>query len=256
MFNLYQIVTGAQGGQALDNLAQQFGLSREQVDGAVQALMPALSTAFMAKAAQPGGLNDLAGAMTDDQHKQAYVDPGAAQDPDTQQKGAEVAGSIFGNSAILGQVVRQAAQYTGLPEATLQAMLPVVTSLVVGGVSTAMHNQGLGGMLGELSRGGLSSILGQFGGAAGPGNQSQPGGFPGMIGNIFQSFLGGGLATPQAPGFQAGAAGQANPAGALPPIMQAGMDALFKMFQPGVAATGGQADDLGDKINASFNDRR
>ena len=81
MFNLYQIVTGAQGGQALENIAGQFGISREQVDHAVKALMPALSTAFMTKAAQPGGLGDIAGAMTDDQHRQVYADPGAAAQP-------------------------------------------------------------------------------------------------------------------------------------------------------------------------------
>ena len=150
MFNLYQLVTGAQGGRGLENLAQQFGLSRDQADGAVRALVPALSTAFMAKAAQPGGLGAIAGAMGDDQHRQAYSDPGAAQQPGTQQKGSDVAGSIFGDNAIIEQVVAQAARFTGLPEATLRAMLPVIVSLVMGGAATALHNGGMGGMLGSL----------------------------------------------------------------------------------------------------------
>ncbi len=204
MFNLYQLVTGAQGGQGLENLAQQFGLSRDQADGAVRALVPALSTAFMAKAAQPGGLGAIAGAMGDDQHRQAYADPGAAQQPGTQQKGSDVAGSIFGDNAIVEQVVAQAARFTGLPEATLRAMLPVIVSLVMGGAATALHNGGMGGMLGQLAHGGIGGIFGQFGGAAtgqgAPGNTGGAGSFAGMVGNIMNSFLGGAHpANPQEP---------------------------------------------------------
>lgn len=244
MFNLYQIVTGAQGGQALENIAGQFGISREQADNAVKALMPALSTAFMTKAAQPGGLGDLAGAMTDDQHRQVYADPGAAQEPAAQQKGGDVVGNIFGNNAIVQQVVRQAAAFTGLPEATLQQMLPVITSMVIGGTATALHSQGFGGMLGQLAHGGLGNILSQFGGPAGAATGN---GFPGMIGNIFTSFFSGTSAAPQT--------ASSNPAGALPPVMQAGMDALLKMFQPGVAGPGSQPSASGGKNNASFNEK-
>lgn len=263
MFNLYQMVTGAQGGQGLDNLAQQFGLSHEQADDAVKALVPALSTAFMAKAAQPGGLGDIAGAMTDDHHKQAYADPSVAQQPQTQQKGGEVAGSIFGDNAIVEQVIAQASRYTGLPEATLRSMLPVVLSMVLGGVATALHNQGLGGMLGQMAQGGLGNILSQFGGAHQPGGATAAGGgasgFPGMLGTIMNSFLGGARpAAPQEPvpptpgGMHPGA----DPAANLPPMVQAGLDMLAKMFQPGVPASAAQPGDLGETIGASHAAKR
>ena len=265
MFNLYQMITGAQGGQGLENLAKQFGLTREQADGAVKALVPALSTAFMAKAAQPGGLGDIAGALTDDQHKQAYADPGAAQTPATEQKGNDVAGSIFGDNVIVEQVVAQAARFTGLPEATLRAMLPVIVSLVMGGAATALHNGGMGGMLGQLAHGGLGGILGQFGGAAtgqgAPGNTGGADSFAGMVGNIMNSFLGGAHpANPQEPvppthgGAQPGAGGDA--AAALPPLVQAGLDMFAKMFQAGVPASAAQPADLGEKIDASHAARR
>ncbi len=266
MFNLYQLVTGAHGGQGLDSLAQQFGLSREQTDSAVQALMPALSTAFMAKASQPGGLGDIAGAMTDPQHQQAHDDPAAAQDPGVQQKGSDVAGSIFGNNAILGQVTRTAAQYTGLPESTIQAMLPVITSLVVGGAAKAMHQQGMGGMLGQLASGGLGGMLGQFGSGAGgtggaglgtSGMGGMGGGLPGMLGNIFSSFFGGSGGSQAA---QNPAGAKADPASGLPPMAQAGMDQLFKMFQPGVSGqpgqSGGQMGGLADMISSALGGRR
>lgn len=256
MFNLYQIVTGAQGGQALDNLARQFGLSREQADKAVQSLMPALSTAFMAKAAQPGGLSEIAGSMADDQHKRAYADPNAAQAPATQDKGGDIAGSIFGNNAMVQQVIEQASAYTGIPTATLRQMLPVVISMVVGGVATAMHNQGLGGILGQLASGGLGNIFGGGGAAAQP-----QGGFGGMVGDILSSMLGGVQhAQPQEPS-PAPSSPQPSPStGAapdgIPPMMRAGMDALSKMFQPGVQPHPGQPDDLGDQISSILNGKR
>ena len=142
-------------------------------------------------------------------------------------------------------------------------MLPVIASMVVGGASAMMHQQGMGGMLGQLAQGGLGSILGQFGGAGGTagglGGSQAPGGLPGMLGTIFNSFFGGGAA-PQGP-----QAGQTHPgqarqrasdhAGALPTPMQAGMDSLFKMFQPGVAGQGAQPGNLADMIGAALGRR-
>ena len=252
MFNLYQIIQGAQGGQAIGNLAQQFGLSPDQADAAVKSLIPALSTGFMTKAAQPGGYGEILGAMGDDQHRQAYADPATAQDPSTQQKGSDIVGSIFGNSAIINQVAEQASRFTGIPAATLEQMLPVIASMAIGGVATTMHNQGMGGLLGQLAgmaeQGGFGKILGQFTGGAQPAGQSdgqpQAGGLGGMFGSILGSFLGG------QPG--AGQAGATPNAAGMPPAMQAGMDALSKMFQSGVQPVPGQTagGDLGDQINA------
>jgi hypothetical protein len=254
VFNLYQIIQGAQGGQAIDNLAQQFGLSPEQADAAVKSLIPALSTGFMTKAAQPGGYGEILGAMGDDQHRQAYADPATAQDPSTQQKGGDIVGSIFGNSAIINQVAEQASRFTGIPAATLEQMLPVIASMAIGGVATTMHNQGMGGLLGQLAtmaqQGGFGNILGQFTGGAqpagAPGGQPQGGGIGGMFGSILGSFLGGaGQPGADQAGATPGAAG-------MPPAMQAGMDALSKMFQPGVQPMPGQTagGDLGDQISS------
>ena len=245
MFNLYQILLAAQGGQALDNLAQRFGLSHEQADGAVKALIPALSTAFMTKAMHPGGMQEIAGAMTDDHHRQAYADPGVAAAPETGQKGGDIASSIFGNSSMVQTVVQEAARYTGLPESTLQAMLPVVVSMVLGGVATAMHGQGMGGLLGQLANSGLGGMLGQGSGQAAGGG--------GFLGSILGGLFGGG-AQPTAP--QPGAGSAAPSAGGLPPMMQAGMDAFGKMFQPGVTPPQGQTGNLADEISSILSGKK
>ena len=260
MFNLYQIIQGAQGGQAIDNLAQQFGLSREQADNAVKSLIPAISTGFMTKGAMPGGYGEILGAMGDDQHRQAYADPNAAQDPATQQKGGGVVGSIFGNSAIINQVAEQASRYTGIPAATLVQMLPVIASMVVGGVATAMHNQGMGGLLGQLASmmqgGGLGTIFGQASGGVPP----QPGqaGPGGGLGGIFGSVLGSVFGGAGQPGAAPGTASTGTTSTGMPSAMQAGMDALSKMFQPGVQPLPGQAPggDLGEQISSILGGKR
>ena len=245
MFNLYQILLAGQGGQALDNLAQRFGLKREQADSAVRALIPALATAFMTKAAQPGGPQEIAGAMTDDHHRQAYADPDVAAAPQTDQKGGDVAASIFGSASVVDTVVQQAARYTGLPEGVLRQMLPVVVSMVLGGVATAMHGQGMGGMLGQLANSGFGNLFGQGAGSA-AGGAAGPAGAGGIFGSILGGLFGGGQ--PGAPQPDAGATA-APGAGGLPPMMQAGMDMFGKMFQPGVPTPPGQGN-LADEIGA------
>ena len=249
MFNLYQILQAAQGGQAVDNLAQRFGLSHEQADSAVQALIPALSTAFMTKAMHPGGMQEIAGAMTDDHHQQAYADPSVAAAPQTDQKGGDVASSIFGNSSMVQTVVQQAARYTGLPESVLQQMLPVLVSMVLGGVASAMQGQGMGGLLGQLANSGLGGMFGQSAGAGGAAGQAGGGG---ILGSILGGLFGGG-AQPSAP--QPNAGGAAPGAGGMPPMMQAGMDIFGKMFQPGVQAPPGQGG-LGDEISSILSGKR
>ncbi len=53
MFNLSDILQSAQGGQAIDNIAQRFGLSPEQAQAAVQALIPAISAGLTKAATNP-----------------------------------------------------------------------------------------------------------------------------------------------------------------------------------------------------------
>jgi hypothetical protein len=85
MFNLYEILRNAQGGQAIDNLAAQFNITPEEADAAVKAVVPALSEGFLKQASHPVGLGSFIGALGEDQHLAAFTDPAAAQEPATPQ---------------------------------------------------------------------------------------------------------------------------------------------------------------------------
>ena len=76
--NLYDLMTGAQGGQGVNTLASQFGLSAQQTQAALQALAPAFSLALQNATQDPTGFGALLNQMTNGAHAAAYANPGAA----------------------------------------------------------------------------------------------------------------------------------------------------------------------------------
>jgi hypothetical protein len=223
MFNLNDIMQNAQGGKAIENLAQQFGLSPEQTQNAIQGLIPALSTALQNKAGDPGALGSIISAITDKDHQTAFNNANAAPNPDAVAKGQDVLGDLFGSSHITNQIAQQISGVTGLRPDLLTQLLPAVTSIVLGGMAQSFRNQGMGGALGQLANAAQQGNLGNIVAQSGTGNSSA-GGLMGIITSVLGGLLGGGT----------------KPDGAAP---QAGLDTLTKMFQPG--STGAKFDQAG-----------
>ena len=219
MMNLNDIIQAAQGGQGVSNLASQFGLTPEQTQAAVQAMIPAFSTGLQNTAQNPAGLGGLLSQLTSGAHQGSFTDPnqaGAAVGV-----GGNVLGQIFGSPQVTSQVGQQASQMSGVSPQVIQQMMPIVASMLMGGLFHSMNSQGMGGILGQLASaatapGGLASSFGQ--GAAAP--AAGGGMFGGMLGNVLGGLFGGGAQ-------QSGA----NPQAAA---MQAGLSTLTNMFQAGV----------------------
>lgn len=219
MMNLNDIIQAAQGGQGVSNLASQFGLTPEQTQAAVQAMIPAFSTGLQNTAQNPAGLGGLLSQLTSGAHQGSFTDPnqaGAATGV-----GGNVLGQIFGSPQVTSQVGQQASQMSGVSPQVIQQMMPIVASMLMGGLFHSMNSQGMGGILGQLASaatapGGLASSFGQ--GAAAP--TAGGGMFGGMLGNVLGGLFGGGAQ-------QSGA----NPQAAA---MQAGLSTLTNMFQAGV----------------------
>lgn len=207
MFNLNEILQSAQDGKAIDNLAQQFGITPDQAQAAVHALIPAISAGLMQKAAEPAALGTVLSALADADHQAAFSNPAAARSDTTIQKGKDVVADMFGSSHIARQIAQQASAVTGLRPDLLVQMLPVIVSIALGGLAKSAQNEGIGGRLGQLAsaaeRGNLGAAVGQGGG-----------GIFGMLANLFASLFG----TPMA---------------GAPSEAQAALDKLTTMFQPG-----------------------
>jgi hypothetical protein len=228
MFNLSEILQNAQGGKAVENLAQQYGISPDEVQTALQALIPALSTGLQNKAADPGVLGSIISAVTDKDHHASFSNTDAAPNADAVQKGQDVLRNLFGSNQITNQIAQEASKVTGLQPDVLAQLFPAVASLALGGMAQSFHNQGLGGMLGQLAS---AAQQGNLGAALGQSASAQPGGVIGIVTTIVGGLFGGGQpSTSEAP-----QASTATPA-------QSAIDALSKMFQPGnVAANFDQA---------------
>jgi hypothetical protein len=287
MSNITDILFSAQGGQLIDNLAARFGLTNEQMDAAVQALVPALSIGLGNAAEEANSLEKIIGAANAPQRLAAFDDPDAAQSDDNLEQGRELLAQLFGSSSAAGRVAQVAARESGLRPDILSQLLPVLASVVLGGLFKNFNNQGLGGILGQLAgSGALGSILGQAlgGGQQAPAPAPIPqsgggglggGGLGGLLGGLLGALLGGRRApsdgapsdgAPRGGGVGGGAPDGFNQdggagAGGLPPgldqeSLQAALEQIKKTLQPGAgAANAGQHSELQDILGQVFGQR-
>jgi hypothetical protein len=258
MFGLYEILRNAQGGHALDNLAAQFNMSKEEADAAVKAVVPALSAALLNHVSEPHALGSFIGMLREGRHLAAFADPIAAQSSVTASGSGEILSQILGSSAARKEIAAKAAAATGISPETLFRMLPVIVSIAVDGLAKSARNQGWGGILGQFAnsaaQGGLGTILGQiFGGGQNSTTrdpQAQPQG-QGPLGSILGQILGGGPSSAGQPG-SGPAGGQAGLGG----LLGAGLEALTKMLQPETPPPAGQQRGIDSEINQITDGKR
>jgi hypothetical protein len=238
MLNLFEIMQQAQGGNAYNNLANQFGIGPDQAQKAVEALLPAFSMGLHQQTQSMEGWQNILGSLGQAQNSAQFFDSDGDGIPDhLENEGQNALGAMFGNAETTEAVAQQAAQFAGLPATMMQQMLPVIASMVMGGLFKGAMNNGLGGVLGQMMQGGaagglpggLGSVLGgMFGQQMAP-QQPQMGGMGGMFGNILGSLFGG--RAPETP----------------PPPQDpvaSGLDLLKGMFQTGQEVQNTQVDAL------------
>ena len=237
MMNLNDIIQAAQGGQGINNMASQFGITPEQTQAAIQAMIPAFSTGLQRTAQDPTGLGGILSQLTNSVHQGSFTDP--AQAGAAGGAGGGVLGQIFGSPQITAQLGQQASQISGVSPQIIQQMMPIVASMLMGGLFHSMNSQGLGGVLGQLagaanSPGGLGSILGQ---ATGGAQQPAGGGLGGLVSNVLGGLFGGSGATQSA-------------------AMQAGLNTLNSMFNAGVQVSQTHQQGLSDILSTLTNQNR
>lgn len=204
--NMLDMIGNAQGGQAVDNLGQQFGLSNQQAASAIQALLPALSSGLKRNTASPEGLAALLGALNQGGHARYYEDQTVFAEQTVRQDGDRILGHVLGSREVSRAAVERASAQTGIGGDILKQMLPYIAALVMGALSKEGRNplndilgQVLGGggsdsgdpfgSLAEVILGGSQPSGGQPSGAQPGGGQQQAGqGTPSAI-DIFGSML-------------------------------------------------------------------
>ena len=268
MMNLFDIMQSAQSGQALPNLAQQYGLSMQQTQAALDALLPAFSMGLQRQTRDPYAFGSLAQMMTASPYARFFEAGGYGIPAGAQNAGNDVLSQLFGSREVSQAIAAQAAATSGVSQAILKQMLPVIAAMLMGGLSKTSSNEGLGGILGqfaEMMRGQmpgmqpapqqpqmpanpfeaiLKGMFGQAGGQPQPSPQAAPSDpFGGALGQILGGMFGG-MAAPQpepapAPRSAPRRAAEPEPEPEEAPSSSAagpgsiGLDALNQMFEHG-----------------------
>ncbi|TPJ72861.1 DUF937 domain-containing protein [Mesorhizobium sp. B2-7-1] len=206
MPSLFDIFAQAQNGAGMQALAQQYGLSMQQTQAAVQALLPAFSQGLQRNTADPYGMGAFMTAMASGQHAKYFEDATRAFSPQGINEGNGILGHLFGSKDLSRAVASQAAQATGLSQQVLQQMLPAMASMMMGGLLKQTNSQmqaagGFGGgnnPLGEI----IEEMMRQSGVAPTPQRRQAPQPAPSPygenpLGKVLQDMFGGGAPQPQ-----------------------------------------------------------
>jgi hypothetical protein len=165
MMNLYEMMQAAQNGQAMQNIARQYGLSQQQTQAAIEALLPAFSLGLQRQTQNPYAFGNLAQMMTASPFGKMFDADGDGIPDNAQAMGNDVLGQLFGSKEISNAVAAQAAATSGVGQAILKQMLPVIASMLMGGLFKSVNSQGMGGIFGQLGE----MMRGQM-----PGGQAAP----------------------------------------------------------------------------------
>lgn len=231
MSSLFDMLADAQNGNALDQIARQFNLSQQQTQDAMEALLPAFSQGLKRNASTPNDLGSFLTALASGQHAKYFEDATNAFSPQGMQDGNGILGHLFGSKDLSRAVAQQASQATGIGQDILKQMLPVLASMIMGGLfkqSTGQTQQAapsgnpLQQIIEQMMRGGMGQpqqrqpqagqnpyenpfgkiLEGMFGGAQTP-PQSREAPPPPVsdnpLGRIFEEMLGGGQKSAQNP---------------------------------------------------------
>jgi len=154
--DLMDILKSANGGQNIEALASQFGLSGDQAGSVVGQLLPALTQSLARNTAQQGGLESLLGALTNGNHSRYIDDPSSLADPSTIADGNGILGHLMGGKDVSRSLAQHVSGSTGISDSLIKQMLPVVASMAMGALSKQQSNvsassatplEGLAGLL-------------------------------------------------------------------------------------------------------------
>jgi hypothetical protein len=236
MASLFEILDNANDGEAIAVLGRELGLTPEQTQSAVAALLPAISAGLKQSTATVDGLGNLFALLGQQKDLPALFDDAKlALSPDGLAAGNLADSIIFGSPEASRALVDHAQEFSGVNASALEKLLPALTGIILSGLSRSRPSAGAplaaqAALSAFEPSGGLGDILGQVFGRVLTGATSAPapssGGGLGPLGDILGQILGRGGATagpaPQAPSWPAPApapadtgGGQAGPGGDL-----------------------------------------
>jgi hypothetical protein len=209
MASLSEILDNANDGEAIQTVGRELGLTPEQTQSAVKALLPAISSGLKQSTSSVEGLGNLFALMGQQKDLPALFDDAKmALSPDGLAAGNQALSLIFGSPEVIHGVVEQAQKFSGVSANVLEKLLPALTGIVISGLMRS-------GSSATAAPGGAQGALSPFGGGGALGD---------ILGQVFGRVLTGGAAPAPAP-----SSGGAGPLG----------DILGQIFGRGGPGSGG-----------------
>ena len=133
--NILDAILSAQGGSTARAAGQSVGLSQEQTQAALAALVPALAAGLHRNASQQGGLEALLGAVNRGGHERYVDQPSTLEREETVADGNAILGHILGSKDVSRSVATQASSQTGIGADVLKKLLPLAATMVMGSLA-------------------------------------------------------------------------------------------------------------------------
>jgi hypothetical protein len=156
---LLEMLMKTAGGGAAQQIGQRFGLSEQQTNSALSQLVPALMTGLQRNTLMEGGMDDLVRALGTRDHAGYLDNPELLGQADTVQEGNSILGHIFGSKDVSRAVASRVAEQTGIGADILKQMLPLVATMVMGGLSKQAASAAHAGKSAAPSGDLLSSLI-------------------------------------------------------------------------------------------------
>ncbi len=136
MLPLFDMIMKAQAanGDAMTAMAKQFGLTQQQTQQAIEALLPAFSQGLKRNAANPWDVGDFMQALATGNHAQYFEDVTRAMTPQGMAEGNGILGHLFGSKELSRAIAQQASAATGIGTEIFKQMLPILASTIMGGL--------------------------------------------------------------------------------------------------------------------------
>lgn len=194
--NLMEMLSGAAGAGARQQMSSALGLDESQTNSALKALLPALAAGLQKNTQQPGGVEALLGALSKGDHDQYLDRPERVAQPEAISDGNAILGHLLGSKDMSRSVASAASQKTGISDQLLKMALPMVASMVMGSLSKQTKDPSVAGQLMGMLGGGQPQPAQQkqgfgigdlLGAAMGGGRQQQSSGGMGMLGRLLDA---------------------------------------------------------------------
>ncbi len=157
--SLMKLLSQAQGGQGLAQLAQQFNMDPAQAEGLAKMLAPAIGSAAKERATR-GGAEGLLGSLMGEGNAQLFDDPAQAASTQGRAQGQAFLEQLMGGQAETEALASEAANRAGVDAGTVAQFLPALAGMLQGGMQKNMPDIALQSMMGQVAGGGAAKTGG------------------------------------------------------------------------------------------------